>query len=174
MVVERVTTGLQRALKPGRWRRLPVLAVLAAGLAGPPASAQVVKQCLTPAELYTEQIVHYGVFLREAAWACNDMIPGTWTLWSKFDKSYGRRLAQQTRLRTRFFQRAFPKDWRAALAIFDGRLVTYFRHEPINRSYCTDVSKNLHAIDRTGWGAFTRQSRLVEDQVRLDYTTCGP
>ncbi len=150
---------------------VPVLVGMVLSAAAP-AGAQVAKQCLTPGEVYTEQLVRYGVFLREASYACNDMIPGSWKLWAGFNAAYGSRLAQETRMRALFFQRAFPKKWRTTLAIFDGRLVTYYRHISINKSYCEDVHKKLEAITNSGWGAFTSQSKIVVDQIHLDYKTC--
>lgn len=138
------------------------------------AGAQVkFKRCLSPAELQVEQLVRQGVFLRESARRCNEITPGSGKLWTDFDQKFGVRLKQQTDRRAKLFQREFKDDALKVRTYFDGRLVTYHRNVPLTIAYCENIDKMLIEVSKRGWGAFTKQSKVLENEVLLDYKACS-
>lgn len=130
------------------------------------------KRCLSPAELQVEQLVRHGVFLREAGNLCNEVTPGAAQKWTDFDGKFGPRLKQQTDRRAKLFQREFKDDALKVRTYFDGRLVTYHRNRPITVAYCTNIDKMLTEINKRGWGGFAKQSKVLENEVLLDYKAC--
>ena len=152
------------------------VAVLAAVALSVPvgALAQVkFKRCLSSAEIQTEQLVRHGVFLREAGNRCDEMLPGTAAKWKKFDERFGPRLKSQTDRRAKMFTREFKKDALKVRTYFDGRLVTYHRNVPLTTAYCTQANKMLDEVNRRGWGGFTEQAKVVQNEVLLDYKACS-
>ena len=148
---------------------------LAVALAIPAqASAQVsFKRCLNAQEIQVEQLVRHGVFLRESANRCDGMMPGSAKKWKSFDERFGPRLKSQTDRRAKLFQREFKKDALKVRTYFDGRLVTYFRNAPLTTAYCTQSNKMLDEINKRGWGGFTEQAKVVQNEVLLDYKSCS-
>lgn len=155
----------------------PVLRVaLAAILLAAPTGAlgQVkFKRCLSTTEVQVEQLVRHGVFLREAGNRCDEMLPGTAKKWKAFDERFGPRLKQQTDKRAKLFQREFKQDALKVRTYFDGRLVTYHRNIPLTTAYCTQTNKMLDDIGKRGWGGFSEQATVVQNEVLLDYKACS-
>lgn len=151
------------------------LFVAAALLAAPTAAvAQVTfKRCLSSTEVQVEQLVRHGVFLREAANRCDDMVRGTAKKWKAFDERFGTKLKQQTDKRAKLFQREFKQDALKVRTYFDGRLVTYHRNMPLTTAYCTQSNKMLDDIAKRGWNGFAEQAKVVQNEVLLDYKSCS-
>jgi hypothetical protein len=149
------------------------LAVLAV-LAPLPAQAAKPKHCITDPELRAEQAVRHGIFLREAGQRCNDYNPGTAKQWKDFDGRFASQLSGQTAKRAKFFQREFPDSWKNMMTYYDGRLVTYNRNFPLTRAYCGMIEELLQENLTGGWGAFTTQAKLTQDESRLEYKLCSP
>ena len=142
-------------------------------MASGPSSAQVKpKRCLSGTEVATEQLIRHGVFLREASGRCDEYTPGTKAEWTKFDEANADRLRKQTDKRAKFFAKEFKADAQKVMTYFDGRLVTYHRFVPITPAYCRNVQEMLKEIGRRGWGAFTNQAKVVQNEVYLDYKIC--
>lgn len=150
------------------------LALAALLLAEPGAAwAQVkFKRCLTAPEVQVEQLVRQGVFLREAANRCDDMLPGTAKKWKAFDERFGAKLKAQTDKRVKLFSREFKQDALKVRTYFDGRLVTYHRNVPLTVAYCTQTNKMLDEITKRGWNGFADQAKVVQNEVHLDYKVC--
>ncbi len=147
---------------------LSVILSLAAGQA----IAQVKMRCLSDTELQVEQLVRHGVFLREAGRRCDDVVAGTNKLWTDFDQRWAAKLKQQTDKRAKVFTRQFKGDALKVRTYFDGRLVTYHRNYPLSLSYCTNVKELLDEVAKRGWGGFTGQAKVVQNEVLLDYNSC--
>lgn len=130
------------------------------------------KRCLTSSEVQVEQLVRHGVFLRDSSNRCDEMTPGVDKMWKDFDTNFGVRLKQQTDRRARMFDREFKGDALKVRTYFDGRLVTYFRNRPLTVAYCTNVKTLLTDVGKGGWGTFSRQAKIVQNEVYLDYKTC--
>lgn len=150
-----------------------VVAVLAVQPAAAWAQQVAFKRCLSTGEVQVEQLVRHGVFLRESANRCDDMLPGSAKKWKAFDERYGPRLKQQTDKRAKLFQREFKQDALKVRTYFDGRLVTYHRNRPLTTAYCTQTNKLLDDIGKRGWGGFAEQAKVVQNEVLLDYKSCG-
>lgn len=131
------------------------------------------KRCLTAQEVQVEQLVRHGVFLREAGNRCDDMVRGTAKKWKDFDERFGTRLKSQTDKRAKMFLREFKNDALKVRTYFDGRLVTYFRNAPLTTAYCTQANKMLDEVTKKGWAGFTAQAKVVQNEVLLDYKSCG-
>jgi len=129
-------------------------------------------RCLTDGEAQVEQLVRHGVFLREAGRRCDEVTPGTGKLWMDFDERFGTRLKSQTDRRVKLFARQFKNDAVKVRTYFDGRLVTYHRNYPLSLAYCTDVKQMLQEVNKKGWGGFTQQAKVVQNEVTLDYNSC--
>lgn len=158
------------------WRTLLSAAVLAAVAAGPRDTYAQTRakpsRCLTAADVKTEQLVRHGIFLREAGNRCDEWVPGTRQKWLDFDGRFGTRLRSQTDRRIRMFQRAFRDDAVKVMTYFDGRLVTYHRHYPLSEGYCRNVDELLDEVRKRGWGGFTKQAEVIQNEVHLDYKVC--
>lgn len=131
------------------------------------------KRCLSAAELQVEQVVRQGVFLREAARRCNEITPGSGKLWIDFDQKFGAKLKQQTDRRAKLFLREFKSDAVKVRTYFDGRLVTYHRNFPLTTAYCENINDMMEEVSKGGWGAFTKQAKLLQNEVLLDYKACA-
>ena len=148
-------------------------AAVVVGIAPGGAWAQVkFKRCLSDTEIQVEQLVRHGVFLRESANRCDEMLPGTAKKWTAFDERFGPRLKQQTDRRAKLFQREFRQDALKVRTYFDGRLVTYHRNVPLTVAYCTQANRMLDEVTKRGWNAFADQAKVVQNEVRLDYKAC--
>jgi hypothetical protein len=157
----------------GAMRAAACLAVVIACAVPLPAAAKP-KGCLTAGEMVTEQLVRHGVFLREASRLCDDTDPGAAKLWKDFDTTFDAQLSAQTARRKTVFQREFPKTSLQMMTYFDGRMVTNYRYNhPTNGPFCKDVMTLLQKNQRGGWGSFTRQAKVIQDNVRLDFKLCG-
>lgn len=153
-------------------RAAACLALLVLCALPPPAAAKP-KGCLTKAEMTTEQIVRHGVFLREASRLCDDSTPGSARIWQQFDTTFDPQLSAQTARRITVFKREFPQTWLQMMTYFDGRMVTNYRYNhPTNSPFCKDVMGLLQKIQTGGWGPFTRQAKVIQDNVRLDFKQC--
>lgn len=150
-----------------------LLLVYAVLCLSPLSAAAKPKGCLSKAEMQTEQIVRHGVFLREASNLCDDRVPGTRQMWKDFDSTFAPQLSAQTARRVTIFKREFPQTWLQMMTYFDGRMVTFYRNKSTNLQFCNDVSKLLKKNQRGGWGSFTRQAKVLQDNVRLDFNDCG-
>ena len=152
--------------------RAVTIAVLLLALAAP-AMAVDPPHCLKPAEVLIEQSVRHGIFLRESADHCDGMVPGSTLLWREFNKAFGDRLKKQTDAHNKWIQRQFGDDWKQAADFYDGRQVTTHRNYPINQIYCDDIKKLLDANKAKGWASFTRQAKVLQDDVALDFKLCA-
>jgi len=139
-----------------------------------PAFAADPPHCLKPAEVTTEQAVRHGIFLRETSTLCDAMVPGSAQLWRDFNQSAGDRLKKQTDAHNKWIQRQYGDDWKQAADFYDGRLVSSLRHYQINQPFCEDVKKLLDANKAKGWASFTRQAKVLQDEVTLDFKLCAP
>lgn len=149
------------------------LSLLTTGIAHAQAAAgKQPKRCLNERELTSEQVVRHGVFLREAGNRCEPLVPGIRQLWLDFDEINGQRFAKQTEFRSRIFVREFKDDWLKVMTYFDGRLVTYYRHYPLTEPYCRNVEALLKDNLKRGWKAFIKQSKLLANEIDLDYRAC--
>ncbi|MBC7952007.1 MAG: hypothetical protein H7Z12_09360 [Rhodospirillaceae bacterium] len=155
--------------------RLILAAVLAIAVWPGGAQAQLVKfkRCLNTGELQVEQLVRHGVFMREAARRCNEYIPGMGKKWIDFDQKFGARLKQQTDRRAKLFLREFKDDALKVRTYFDGRLVTYHRNTPMTVAYCENIDEKMDELSKRGWGAFTAQAKVLQNEVLLDYKACS-
>jgi len=150
-----------------------VVALAAAlSLVAATAQAEYKFRCLSESDAQVEQLVRHGVFLREAGRRCDEVNPGTNKLWTDFDQRFGARLKQQTDKRVKLFARQFKNDALKVRTYFDGRLVTYHRNYPLSMAYCTDIKKMLDEVTKKGWGGFSQQAKVVQNEVLLDYNTC--
>ncbi|MBC7907716.1 MAG: hypothetical protein H7Y60_13370 [Rhodospirillaceae bacterium] len=141
--------------------------------AGAWAQAVKFKRCLNTAELQVEQLVRHGVYMREAARRCTEYKPGTDNKWKDFDQKFGVRLKQQTDRRAKLFAREFKDNALKVRTYFDGRLVTYHRNFPISIHYCENIDDNLDEVLKRGWGGFTQQAKVLENEVLQDYKACA-
>jgi len=153
--------------------RILVIACLVLAALAPAASAKP-KGCLSDREVKNDQLVRHGVFLREASRRCEAYTPGTAKMWLDFEAANGARLARETQMRAKIFQREYPDDTKMAAAVFDGRLVTSHRNFPLTQPFCENVKTLLEENAAKGFGGFTKQSKTAHDLVVLDFKTCAP
>lgn len=155
------------------FRLLPIAAMVLVLWSGAAFAQVKFKRCLSLAELQGEQMVRHGIFLRESARRCNEITPGSGKLWLDFDKNFGARLKQQTDKRAKLFTREFKADALKVRTYFDGRLVTYHRNIPLTSAYCEHIDDMLTDLSTGGWGAFSSQSKVLANEVLLDYKACS-
>ena len=148
---------------------LPVL--LVALCVSAPAWAKP-KGCFTKAEISSDQVIRHGVYLREAADRCNSYQPGSWVEWKAFDTAFGVQLRAERSKREAAFKREFPDSWLKDVTTFDAKLVTFDRNLPYNVAFCEDIKDLLDGLKKGGWGAFTKQSKKVRDQARMEFKPC--
>jgi len=155
-------------------RNLVSLTVALMLLAAPAAAQVKFKRCLTEGEVKVEKLVRHGIFLREGGNRCDEYYnPGTAKMWRDFDSKFGTRLAQQTARRKKVFEREFKDNPVEVMTYFDGRLVTYYRYYPLSVAYCGHVDKLLKEVSKSGWGAFAKQSEIVQADVIHDMRVCN-
>ena len=70
------------------------------------------------------------------------------------------------------FKREFPDSWLKDVTTFDAKLVTFDRNLPYNDAFCEDIKDLLDGLKKGGWGAFTKQSKKVRDQARMEFKPC--
>jgi len=131
--------------------------------------------CFTKAEQAAEQIVREGLRLREAAQGC-DRLPwrkDTKRLWDDINQRFGQRLAAQTQTRQKAFQREFGDDAENRLAMWDGRIVTTFRHYPLSDDYCDAMKETLESVQKKGWSVIDVLARKGRVEVEMDYRPCN-
>lgn len=151
--------------------RLVLVAMLLAEPTAALAQAKF-KRCLSDSEVQVEQLVRHGIFLRESANRCEEMLPNSAKKWKAFDQRFGARLKQQTDKRVKLFAREFKQDALKVRTYFDGRLVTYHRNVPLTVAYCTQANKMLDDVTKRGWAGFAEQAKVVQNEVHLDYKIC--
>ena len=130
------------------------------------------KGCFTRAEISSDQIVRHGVYLREAADRCNDYEPGSWKVWKDLDDKFGVRFRSERSRRESAFKREFPDSWKQNVTTFDAKLVTFDRNLPYNDAFCADIKELLDNAQKKGWGEFTKQSKKIRDQARMEFKPC--
>ncbi|MGE5506497.1 MAG: hypothetical protein ACM31L_18890 [Actinomycetota bacterium] len=151
-------------------RVLPALA-LALVLAAQPALAKP-KHCLSKGEVRSEQIIRHGVFLREAANACEGTyVSGVRKAWEDFVVRFNDRFKKANDDRIKAFQREFPDNWKRMITSADGQIVTYHRHTPLTKGYCENVDELVKELSG-GFNAFTTQAETIQNEVLSDYKNC--
>lgn len=137
------------------------------------ALAAAPKKCFSAAEIKAEQEVRQGIFLREAANRCNErLLPGARGRWQKIEGDNGAKFRSAVDRRQKAWNREFPDDWKYQINYADGRLVTYARNIPLTEGFCENIDELLQTIEKRGFGAFTKLSKLVRNQVTDDYKVC--
>jgi hypothetical protein len=154
-----------------RWLALTAIALLLV----PPAEAVAKPRgCFTKAEQNAEEIVRFGLKLREGGINC-DGDPWnrrTRPLWDKVSDDYDAQFRQNTDIRNKAFLREFENDAEHRLQLWNGRIVFYYRHYPLSGAYCDGIRKMLTDADKNGWVKLTKQARLARDEVRMTYEPC--
>jgi hypothetical protein len=141
-----------------------------------PVSAQAAKakRCLSPPEISAEREIRHGIYMREAAKRCdNDWVKGTSALWQKFEAANGTKFKAANGKRIKAWQREYPDDWQLKMNHADGRLVTYARHVPRTMGYCENIEEQLQELDKKGYAGFTKQAKVVHNEVIEDYKVCN-
>jgi hypothetical protein len=132
------------------------------------------RKCFTPPEAEAIQTVRHGIRLRETAARCQEdgFSPEAQAVWQRIDTAVGSQFKAATDLRRSGFQREFESwaDWN--VSVWDGRIVRFFRHRPINRELCRNIDAMLKEVDTKGWVAFTKQATKLRDEVRIDFVVC--
>lgn len=143
-----------------------ILIPAAAGAAAP-------KKCFSKAEIKSEQEVRQGIFLREAANRCNErLLPGARDRWQKIEGANGAKFRSAVDRRQKAWQREFPDDWKYQINYADGRLVTYARNISLTEGFCDNIDDLLQTIEKRGFAAFSKLSKVVRNQVTDDYKVC--
>lgn len=147
--------------------------VLALVLSPAVALAAKPKKCFSTAEIKAEQEVRQGIFLREAANRCNErLLPGARDRWQKIEGANGAKFRSAVDRRQKAWQREFPDEWKYQINYADGRLVTYARNIPLTEGFCDNIDDLLQTIEKRGFAAFTKLSKVVRNQVTDDYKVC--
>jgi hypothetical protein len=157
-------------------RPVALVAVLAFSAALAPISDLLAKPrgCFTKAEQTAEEVVRYGLKLREGANGCDGApwdVP-TLPLWEALDKQFGAQFKQQTDLRAKAFQREFENDAENKLSQWNARIVFYYRHYPLSPVYCGGIKSDLEAIPKKSWNAFVKRAVIARDDIRMTYQPC--
>jgi hypothetical protein len=132
------------------------------------------KGCFSKAEETAEQIVRFGLRLREGARACEGKPwdAHTGALWDQVDQRFGPRFAQQTEVRRRAFVREFSDDADNRLDRWNARTVMFYRNYPVSEVYCAEVKGQMEHLLKAGWSVATKASKVAADAVRMDYRIC--
>ncbi|WP_096700579.1 hypothetical protein [Magnetospirillum sp. 15-1] len=149
-------------------------AILVAAVLIPAAAlAAAPKKCFSQAEIKSEQEVRQGIFLREAANRCNErLLPGARDRWQKIEGANGAKFRSAVDRRQKAWQREFPDDWKYQINYADGRLVTYARNISLTEGFCDNIDDLLQTIEKRGFAAFSKLSKVVRNQVTDDYKVC--
>jgi len=158
-------------------RRVAALAaVLAFGMAlAPPFQADAKPRgCFTKAEQTAEEVVRYGLRLREGGRGCDGepWNAGTLPLWEAVDKQFGDQFRQQTDTRRKAFEREFENDAENKLSQWNGRIVFYYRNYPLSQVYCATLKKDLAALPNKPWSNFVKRALIAHNDVRMTYQPC--
>jgi hypothetical protein len=153
--------------------------LLAASLLTPPLPAQAQKAqamgCFTKPEETAEQIVRFGLYLREGAHLCSDKplrLTELAMLWEDIDQRLGSQFARQSALRKKAFEREFAGDSDNRLTIANGRLVNAYRSLSPTALFCDDLKTVLQDVQKHGWSAVTKRAAKGRAEVELDYDPC--
>ena len=150
-----------------------VLAALVLSLPGAVLAAGKPKACFTLPEIKAEQEIRHGIYLREAANRCNArFLPGAKDRWQKVEAANGTKFKAANDKRSKAWEREFPDDWKYKITYADGRLVTYDRNIPLTAGFCENIDELLAAVEKGGYGAFSKQSKLLRNEVTEDYKAC--
>jgi hypothetical protein len=172
-----VLTPSPQAVKLSAMKRL-IVPVLLWALSPFPAQAAAQPQprgCFTRGEHTAEEMVRYGLRLREGARACNaaPWYAGTQSLWDQVDKKFGAQFAAQTKTRKAAFVREFTDDAENRLGQWNGRIVMMYRNYPLSPELCDEIKTSLEGMLSKGWNSFARQAVKSKDDVKMDYRVCG-
>jgi len=157
-------------------RSVALVAIAAFGCAMIPAPDSIAKPrgCFTKAEQKAEEVIRYGLRLREGGRAC-DAAPwnaGTLPLWEAVDKQFGPQFKEQTDIRTKAFQREFESDADHNLKRWNSRIVIYYRNFTLSPVYCEIIKKDLVSTQKNGWNAFVKLAVIAHNDVRMTYQPC--
>ena len=131
------------------------------------------KKCFSLPEIKAEQEVRQGIFLREASNRCNErLLPGARDRWQKVETANGTKFRSSVDKRQKAWAREFPDDWKYQINYADGRLVTYARNISLTEGFCDNIDEILKAIEKKGFAAFSKLSKVVRNQVTDDYKVC--
>lgn len=131
------------------------------------------KRCLSPAEVVAEQEIRHGIYLREASGRCDSrLLRGAKARWQKFETANGQRFRNANQKRINAWKREFPDDWQDQMNFADGRLISYDRHIPLTEGFCENIDNLLKTIESRGYGGFSKQAKVVRNQVVDDYKVC--
>lgn len=137
------------------------------------AFAAAPKKCFSVPEIKAEQEVRQGIFLREAANRCNErLLPGARDRWQKIEGDNGAKFRSAVDRRQKAWSREFPDDWKYQINYADGRLVTYARNVPLTEGFCENIDELLQTIEKRGFAAFSKLSKVVRNQVTDNYKVC--
>ncbi len=130
--------------------------------------------CFTKSEQTAEEVVRYGLRLREGAMGC-DGAPWeahTQPLWEAVDKQFGPQFKQQTDARAKAFVREFENDAEHKLTQWNARIVFYYRNYPLSPVYCDSIKKEMMQMQAKGWNAFVKLAKLAREDIRMTYQPC--
>ncbi len=154
-------------------RPILVLAIAAVLLPWTSAMAAKAKNCLSAPEVNAEREIRHGIYMREAARRCDgNYVIGTFNMWQKFEAASGAKFKASNDKRKKAWQREYPEDWQVKMNHADGRLVTYARNVPRTIGYCENIDDLLNDLDKKGYAAFTKQAKVVHNEVIEDYKVC--
>jgi hypothetical protein len=149
------------------------LILAAAILTASPAWAKP-KGCFTKREEIAEQVVRHGVRLREGAQRCQELGFSTETgaRWRAMDDLLGEQFSTQVGVRAKAFGREFGEAAEGELRLWDGRIVSYFRHRPLSEIYCRALDEMMDEASARGFNGFKAQALRERGEVRIQYRIC--
>ena len=156
-------------------KRIVALAAILAFAAAPlPVAEAKPRGCFTKQEQTAEEVVRYGLRLREGGQGCDEApwLDRTRPLWDAVDSQFGPQFRQQTETRRQAFIREFENDAENKLSQWNARIVIYYRHYPLSQVYCDQLKKTLTDVTKKPWGAFVKQAAIAHNDVRMTYTPC--
>ncbi len=153
-------------------RSVPILLLAFAVLSPSPAAAKP-KHCFSAPEISAEREVRHGIYLREASQRCDGQyLKGSNAIWQKFEAANGTKFKSAVDRRKKAWSREFPDDWQYKINHADGRLVTYARNLPRTQGFCANIDDLLKEVDKRGYGGFSAQAKLLQNEVIDDYKVC--
>ncbi len=151
-----------------------ILPLFAGAVSDAPQALAKPRGCFTKAEQGAEEMVRFGLRLREGARGC-DADPydeATQPMWEQIDKDLGPQMKQQTDIRRAAFVREFENDAENKLSVWDARIVFFYRNYPLSQVYCDNIKKLLTDTQKTGWNGFRKRAIIARDEIRMTYTPC--
>lgn len=132
------------------------------------------KRCFTQKEMTAEQVVRYGLTLREGAAVCSKTPHDfkLYPLWLDIDQKLGPQFAINKGIREVAFRREFGPSALNRLEMWDGRIVFYYRYVPVTADLCKEMRDNLEAVQKGGWAQVTKRSALNRDNVQMTFKRC--